>query len=396
MFKVLVFTLLCATTFAAKYNCSAKSALLIQKRPTYEFSVKLLDRVAQATYGHFVFSPISTYMQLSALAEGARGNTFKEIWKVTRHHRLKCFRRKWKWVLNRMDNELGTNSNRKSIMILDRLMGIKRPFIREVTKLKSMEVLLLDFNSPVEACDIANEAVSKATGGVIEDTFTPYDFNSTVLLMADTTYYRSEWQVPFNPVYTSLEKFYYGSSVGEVKMMTRVDYFHMADVALLKSQVLELPCGTHNKISMLIFLPYGDVNDVFFDLQRIRLMSIFNTFKLEQKKLVSVKLPRFKIRTDVDAIPELLYDMGVKSLFHPNSANLRGISDFKLYASLMTQVADIEVTEKGVRAGAVADFMVSDRVGLEFEANRPFAYMLVDRKTEIILFAGIYSDPSVY
>lgn len=399
MLKLVILLLVCACANAAKYNCSANSALLILKRPTYEFSVKLLDRVAQDTDKHFVFSPISTYLQLLALAEGAKGRTLKEIWNVTRHHRLKCFRRKWRYILNRLDAELAIESKRRSLIVLDRLMAIKTPFIREIERLKSMDVLLLNFNYPVKAADSANRVISAATNGVIEEAFTPDDFNSTVLLMADTSYYRSDWNVPFNPVYTSTEPFYSskGAKEGQVQMMTRIDYFNYAEIPRIEAKVLELPCGSDDRVSMLLFLPLRNyIDDIFYNLQRVRLMSIFNTFKFEKKKLVHVKLPRFKITSDIDNLPELLFDMGVKSVFHPNLANLRGISDYTMYASLMTQIADIEVTEKGVQASAVADFLVAEKDSFEFFANKPFAYMLVDKKTEIILFAGMYTIPGRY
>jgi serine protease inhibitor len=395
MLKIIVILICCAVTFGAKYQCSDKSAQLMLKKPTYEFSVKLLDRVSQVTDGHFVYSPISTWLQLLSLSEGAHGKTLKEIWNVTKHHRLKCFRRKMKLVLNRIDKEFQDVSLRKSFMIIDRLMAVKKPFIREVQRLRSMEVLLLDFNYPVRAADIANRHVISATNGNIIDAFSPDDFNSTVLLTADASYYKSVWKIPFNSVYTKKEQFYseIGQKEGEVDMMNRMDYFNCTVMPSIKAKVLELPCGSDNRISMLVFLPTSKtITDMYYLLPRIRLMTIFNKFRREKAKLINVKLPRFNITSDIDIVPELLYDMGVKRVFHPDLANLRGISDYKIYTSLMTQVAKIEVNEAGVTASAVADFLVSNRVSEEFTANRPFGYMLVDRKSELILFAGMYSS----
>ncbi|XP_028165158.1 serine protease inhibitor 77Ba-like [Ostrinia furnacalis] len=397
MIKFAAILLMCASAYAAKYNCSAKSALLILKRPTYEFSVKLLDRVAQDNDNHFVFSPISTYLQLLALAEGANGRTLREIRNVTRHHQNRCFRRKWRWILNRLDAELAIESKRRSLIVLDRLMAIKKPFIREIERLKSMDVMLLDFYNSALSAERANREISDATNGVIKEVFTPNDFNPKIhpgILMADTSYYKSDWKIPFDPVYTSSEPFYSrtGKEAGEVLMMTRIDYFNYAEIPVINAKVLELPCGSDDRVSMLVFLPLRNNDDVFYLMQKVRLMSIFNAFKKNKPKLVHVKIPKFKITSDIDNIPELVYDMGVKSVFHPNLANLKGITDFKLYASLMTQIADIEITEKGVQT-AVAGFLVSDKNSIEFFANKPFAYMLVDKKTEIILFGGMYSIP---
>ncbi|CAG9792543.1 unnamed protein product [Diatraea saccharalis] len=399
MYKVIALVILCASTFAAKHQCNHRSALIILKRPTYDFSVKLLDRVTQANDGHFVYSPISTWLQLLTLAEGAHGQTLKEIWNVTKHHRLKCFRRKWRAILNRVDKDLKSVSKRRGFMIIDKLMNVKKTYVAEVERLRSLQVLLLDFNYPVTAADIANKQVESATNGVIADAFTPYDFNSTVLLMADTSYYKSSWKIPFNTAYTRSEPFYseFGTNVGEVYMMNRLDYFNYTEIPLIGAKVLEMACGSDGKVSMLFFLPTsGSIRDLFYSLQRVRLMSIFNKFKSSNITLISVKIPRFKITTDIDSIPELLYDMGVKRVFHPDLANLRGISDYKVYASLMAQVSDIEVNEEGVEATTIADFLISNEVTKEFTANRPFAFLLVDKKTEVILFSGMYSVPSKY
>ncbi|CAH0403453.1 unnamed protein product [Chilo suppressalis] len=399
MNRLILLVILCASTLAARYQCNHKSALLILKRPAYEFSVKLLDRVAQASDAHFVYSPISTWLQLLTLSEGAHGQTLKEIWNVTKHLRLKCFRRKWRSIVNRVDTQLKDVSKRRGFMVVDKLMNVKKSFILEVERLKSLQVLMLDFNYPVTAADIANKEVESATNGVIVNAFTPYDFNSTVLLMADTSFYKSNWKIPFNTVYTRPEPFYseFGVDEGEVNMMNRIDYFNYTEIPRIGAKVLELPCGSGDRVTMLFFLPTtGSIRDLFFSLQRIRIMSIFNKFKVDGASLVDVKIPRFKITTDIDSIPELLYDMGVKRVFHPDLANLRGISDFKVYASLMAQVADIEVNEEGVTATAVADFLLANKVSKDFTANRPFAFLLIDKRTELILFAGTYSTPRKY
>ncbi|VVC95796.1 unnamed protein product [Leptidea sinapis] len=377
--------------------CSHDTALTSFKRPTYDFSVRILDRVSQQTWGHFVFSPISTWLQLLTLAEGARGPTEREIWRVTRYHKMKCFRRKYREVLNSMDKELNDMTRRTSTIVLNSLLDVKKGFTDAIMKDKDTKVLSINFNEPEEAVNKVNGWIDEQMNGVIDEGVYVDDFNFTVLLMVDTAYFKSDWLYPFNQAYTTSEYFYDNNvEIGKVNLMTQDGYFNVTNVPALNASVLELPFKSQ-RVSMLVVLPNKgqNVKDIFYSFKDIRLMTIFSLFNKEGPKLVTVRLPRFKVNTQVNNLVELIHDMGVKKVFYPDLADLSGISDYRLYASLMTQVADIEINEKGARANSSADFLIQTRGGItEFNANCPFAYLIVDRVTEIILFAGIYSDPN--
>ncbi|XP_045484762.1 serine protease inhibitor 77Ba-like [Pieris rapae] len=397
LFLSIICPLLC---YGCQFHCSRDFAMVSLKRPTYDFSVRILDRVSQETGGHFVFSPISTWLQLMTLAEGAKGPTADEIWKVTRYHRRKCFRRKYREIFNLMDEELLPMTKRSSTIVVNKLLNVKKKFTNEVMKSKETRVLSIDFYDTVGAAEKVNDIIKTNMDQVIEEGLYQDDFNLTVLLFVDTAYFRSDWQAPFNPVYTSRESFYSEENkrIGEVKLMTQIGYFNVTDVSYVNARVLELPFSLEGRVSILILLPMeGSVKDMYYKLKDIRLTTIYSLFKLTGPVLVSVKLPRFKITTNLVNIPELLYDMGVKRVFYPNLADLSGISDYMTHASIMTQISDIEITEKGVNASSMAESLISNPYTKEeFVANRPFAYLIVDRKTDIILFAGMYSNPSIY
>ncbi|CAH0714802.1 unnamed protein product, partial [Brenthis ino] len=390
--------LVISSVFGAKFSCNYESAVNTFKKPTYDFSVRLLDRVAQETGYHFVFSPLSTWLQLMTLAEGARGLTENEIRKVTRYHRMKCFRRKYREVLNGIDEELAYMSKRTNVIVIDKLLDVKDSYKNEVKRINNTKILLLNFNDPENAAVKTNEIIEMDTDGVIKEGLHAEDFNLAVLLMTETAYFKSDWRTSFNPVYTSTETFYTEENVavGKVRMMTQTGYFNITNVPLIDAKVLELPFNTDGRISMMVFLPTkGTVKNLLYHLKNIRLMTIFSLLEEKGEKLVNVKLPRFQIKTDVVNIPELVHDMGVKRIFSPELADFSGISDYKMFTSLMTQIADIEVTENGATARAMAESLIVGSTD-EFVVNKPFAYLIADRKTDVILFGGIYSNPSIY
>ncbi|CAH2237971.1 serpin A3-8-like [Pararge aegeria] len=394
--KIVSFIFLFTLVQGKKLNCNHENALVSFKRPTYDFSVRLLDRVSRDTRFHFVFSPLSTWLQLMSLAEGARGPTQTEIWQVTRYHRMKCFRRKFREILNSMDEELKFMTKRTNFIVIDKLLSVKESFKTEVNKTNTTKIISLNFNNREEAVAKINEAIDMDDIG---GQFDSDDFNLTVLLMSDTASFKSDWWKPFNPVFTSTEKFYSEENVilGNVRMMNQEDYFNLTEVPFINARVLELPFNTNDRLCMLVFLPTGGtVVDLFYKLKNIRLSTIFNLFKVKGTKFVKVEMPRFKITSELQNIPELIYDMGVKRMFYPELADFGGISDYPVYASIMTQIADIEVTEQEARASVVpAPIIRRPKHSIPFTANRPFAFLIVDRFTESILFGGMYSHPSI-
>lgn len=391
-----IVTLSCSVLTDRNFRCSRHTALVQHKRGAYEFSIKLLQRVAVDRDAHFVYSPLSTWIQLIALSEGAKGTTFREIWNVTQHRRNKCFKKKLGEIMYNLRRDVKRESRKKIVLAMDRLLGVKKSYVRKVESLFGIKVLLLDFHNPTKSALEVNNAIEEGTGGEITEILYYDDFITTVLLMSDANYFRSAWKTPFNKAYTQTQPFYSDSGilVGKVSMMNQRGYFNLLEFPQIGANVLELPFA-NKEICMLIFLPRTKmwVGEILYSLQNTRLTSIFNLYKLQGLKLVNVTIPQFKQRTEVDNLPELIYDMGVKKIFDPNLAELKGISNYKMYASLMTQVSHIEINEEGVTAGV--EFLAINDTSIEFLANKPFVYMIVHRKSEFILYAGVYSTPSV-
>lgn len=376
-------------------RCSKENTLEVVNRPVYEFSVRLLDKISFESKGHFVYSPLYTWLQLSALAEGARNTTLKEILSVTRltrHRRLPCYRRTFREIVNDLNNDLDIDSEQSSVIIVDKFYKVKKGFKRTVERLENTKVLSLNFDNIEESAAEANEVIKFNTNGVIDDIVYPNDFVNRVLIMSDAAYFKSAWKHPFNVALTEVKPFYSEDNVinGYVNMMHQYGAFNVTEIPIINAKVLEVPCK--GDVSLLIFLPMRkSILDIYHLLKYVSLKGIYNSFKL---KPASISVPRFEIDTEVSNIRELLLDLGVERAFYPGKAQLGGISDFKIHASMMTQLAKIEVTEHYVQASIETEFLYDPAKVEEFHVNRPFAYLLVHRKNYVILFAGMYSQPS--
>ena len=117
-----------------------------------------------------------------------------------------------------------------------------------------------------------------------------------------------------------------------------------------------------------------------------------------------MKLPRFDIDTE-QPLNALMSKMGMPTAFDEKFADFSRMTDMKklpkgtnLCISEMKQKARIEVKEKGTKAAA-ATMEVVTATGLRpqkkpnfvnFHADRPFAYMITEHSTGLILFFGVY------
>ncbi|XP_013191893.2 serine protease inhibitor 27A [Amyelois transitella] len=401
LFKI-VLILTCMSTFQCSKFCSDYRTLDVLKRSSYDFSVKLLDSVLQDTKADdFVFSPLATWLQLTSLAEGARKKTLKQILTVTKHSTLQCLKKKWKKLINKMNSDLEVDLTLRNVIIIDKLFGVKKGFVRNVEKLKNTKVLLYNFNNIDKVADGTNDFIEKETDGKVSSIVYPDYFNSTYLVGVGVLYFTGSWKSAFQKQYTQVKDFYSlsGVKVGQVNMMRQSGYFNVTYIPVIKSRVLELPCS-NERISMLVFIPKQQKHllNFFYSLRRIELKSIFTMFKSSGGKYVNLELPRFKMSFEFDNIPELIYDLGARRMFSPNNAEFKGISDYTIFPSMLTQVADVEVTEEGVQARSltVENLYQNSSEVSDFIANKPFVFMLIDKEIEVILFAGMYGKPTVY
>ena len=122
----------------------------------------------------------------------------------------------------------------------------------------------------------------------------------------------------------------------------------------------------------------------------------------ENKKFIQVylEIPKFRIKSTIDQLKEALESLGMTAMFQPSMTGLKGISDEGLYVSKVIQKAFIEVDETGTEAAAATAVIVVKRTGFfrkidRFVADHPFLFFIRDLQTNLVLFQGRVTKPSV-
>ncbi|XBI72993.1 hypothetical protein VPH35_066828 [Triticum aestivum] len=117
------------------------------------------------------------------------------------------------------------------------------------------------------------------------------------------------------------------------------------------------------------------------------------------------RVPRFKLSFH-DSVVDVLKELGLSLPFSPlgDLSDMTGPDDsgFGMVVDEVVHKAVIEVNEEGTEAAAVT--MVTDRYGcaaryspprrVDFVADHPFAYFIVEEETGAVVFAGHVVDPS--
>lgn len=403
METVLILTTLLIPTILAQ--CSIEKAKPLFKRSVYEFSMELVNRVAQENENHFVVSPLSPWALISTVSLGATDETLAEINQVLKLHPFKCFNNKYFDIIKDITSTSdGTVLERSSTLFADERMSLKEDFKNRLKKTQVSDIEELAFDNFVATAGIINDYVNRNTHGTIDEIISPNDLEGVYLVLIDALYFKGTWKSQFSLEETEVAAFYDGSGtgkqIGDVNLMFGQLNVKSKIIAPLQANVLELPYGSNSRFSMLFFLPeFGvSVTSVLNNFRRVSISSIFNLFAQTPEVLTLVQIPKFKINSDLDNMKELLIDMGLRTMFDANEAKFGEISDYSLYISNFIQKATIEVNEEGSEASAATSAMFSSRSARanEFTANRPFIYMIIDKQNEIPLFVGAYSNPSVY
>lgn len=116
---------------------------------------------------------------------------------------------------------------------------------------------------------------------------------------------------------------------------------------------------------------------------------------------VDVSLPRFRIQSR-HRLREALLALGFRTIFDPASADFRGITTTEpLVVDNVVHECWIQVDERGAEAAAAtattmrAGSAARPETVHTFRADRPFAFLLRDRRTGLVLFVGRVDDPRV-
>lgn len=208
----------------------------------------------------------------------------------------------------------------------------------------------LDYSNPAQAENIINTWVASQTNGKIQNLVKDLS-PATALVLTNTIYFNSLWDIPFDPRYTSSSSFYRGTGdlIQTPLMMTQGN---VAIARIGDYRVLDMPMGNGNA-SMVILLPFdvGGAGYLTSDVLQGVEGWLEGSPTLKQE---DVFFPKFQTTVET-TLSDLLKGLGMPSAFSELTADFSGMTDAQIFINKVFHKATISVTEQGTQAAAATE-----------------------------------------
>ena len=361
------------------------------------FAFRQYRALAQQEEGNIFYSPYSVYSAFAMVYEGAKGTTAREIKEAFGFPaELKTLRAGFSGGRRALETARGKNEFSVSNSLWAQVnYKFKTAYINTLTEFYGCEAFNLDFAADPEGERATiNAWVEKKTRSKIKELFAANSLNSlTRLVLANAVYFKGSWKNPFPKERTSEGDFFTAPQTPVKTFFMRSGKpFALPYAAQEDVQALELPYegGT---LSMLILLPQGGgLAALERNLTPEKLKELDAALSEEK---VNVSLPKFSLGLGYD-LKACLRGLGVITAF-TELADLSGMDGSrKLFVQKALHKSFIEVNEEGTEAAAAtgaAMGLKSIEFPAEFSADRPFLFLIREKKSGLILFMGRYAAP---
>lgn len=361
-----------------------------------EFTFNLYKKVVQSETGNICLSPFSVSFCLGMIMNGTEGDTYDEI------RQLMGFQDFTREDINRymqtIRKELSTADtsvtiiNANSIWINNRF-NVRKAFTRLNKKYYQAEI----YNEPFDSNTISkiNQWSADHTNGKITKPVQQID-NKFLSILINSIYFKGRWSDEFRKSATIDEPFLTADSC-QINTPTMIKKHYINSYRDEKVTVAELPYGNET-FSMVLFLPTqkdGDINEIIAHLNKEQWEGWLNNLSLHKFEL---HLPRFKMEQKIN-LEKQLKALGIKKAFIASLDFAQMCQTEKFYIHSLSQNSFIEVNEEGTEAAAttVASIIAEEEIASNFPAiirfDRPFGYMIQEKNSGIILFAGKVDNP---
>lgn len=348
-------------------------------------------------------SPISVYLALAMVAEGANGDTQAELLKLMGCRTIEELRGVCANMLETLsiDEERSTLDFHNSLWMADEIMGqpvsFHASYLDTLADAYRSEAYAVTFGS-MSANEQIAEWINKHTRGKINVQPDALNFDpATLAVLINTIYLKDAWAEAFDERSTEVGTFYGLDGEFDVNYMKRTD----KNVTVRQGDGWLAYRVYLNSVGYVTFV----LPDEGIPLEKL-LGSPDAIDKLLNKGIegnfdVSLWLPKFKFQDKMELV-DVLAALGLQLSFS-SDADFSGISDTPCCIDSVIQESYIGADEIGVEAAAytmismraTGYIMPVEREKLDFHLTRPFFYA-IQSYDGTVLFIGTVTEPTVH
>lgn len=342
---------------------------------------------------NMIFSPLSIKYALKILNEGSVGNTKVQIENVL-----------GKQNVTKYSNTSQVMSLANGVYIRDTFYKeVKEDYIKTLNEKYNAEINYDSFNN---ANNINNWIEEKTLGiikNMLRDETVQNPDNKMILINALAI--DMEWEDSFDSKSTKGADFYMedGSTINATTMYLKtysdsISYYKNRDITAL---TMNLKSYYDTQLEFVAIMPDENLSDYIENFSTDKLDNIIEKSTLASKTRngVYILIPRFSMDYNLELKNDLI-ELGITDAFDEKLADFSMISDRNLYVSDALHKANIDFTEKGIKAAATTviymtcEASIMEAKPVEININKPFLYVIRDKNTGEIWFLGTVYEPN--
>ncbi len=382
------------------------------------FTLDLLKHYAEGAEAkeNAILSPQSIFCGLAVSYVGSSGKTRQELARVL--HFPDDDRRLLKELAD-LQRQLDAAKGRKKVDVsmanslwLDQTHAeFRKDYVQKVQEAFPASLHSIQFQQAAKASQEINRWVSQQTRGKIKGSVKAADFasrsgldviNEPALVVVNAVYFKADWDSRFEKDATRDTPFHIDSETTKnVPMMHQ--HSSLAYSEDDEFDFLELPY-VDAQYSMYLLLPWR-ILSIKDAMARVSAERIIRLKRKSAACNVDVLLPKFTIARHY-SVKDAMARMGAKRAFDEQEADfdkmiVKKFEAYRIYISEIYHDAWIEVHEEGTQAAAVTTtthFSIGcsaspHNLTVDFHADHPFLFAIVDNQSYDILFAGWIANP---
>lgn len=344
---------------------------------------------------NMIYSPLSIRYALQMLNEGANSNTKAQIEKVIGNTNLRKY------------------DNINDVLSLANALYIRDTYSKYV-KDEYKNKLLNNYNAEIKydafkSADNINNWIENKTFGQIKnmlrDEIVTNPDNEMFLINALAI--DMAWKEKFDGEDTHGGKFYLENGKEMTATMmnqeTKSDSISYYKDNKITAISMDLEQYENEQMEFIAIMPNEDLANYIGNFGTDTLKSINDNLTLASKTKygLDISIPRFSFDYDLN-LEDDLKTLGITDAFNPDLADFSNMSSKSpLWVGGALHKANIDFTEKGVKAAAVTVIYMTDTVALadekkpiEIRIDKPFMYLIRDKRTGEIWFVGTVYEPN--
>ena len=366
-------------------------------------------RLLQELYpdSSFLCSPLSLQFALSMTANGASGETLREITDFLGFGKegidaLNAFNKTLLEQLPAVD--LDVELSLTDALLVNKKYPLQKNYQKTVEDNYYAAVENADLSNPETVAARINEWAKRNTNGFIDQILNPADIspNSAAYLM-NALYFKAKWAELSSPMFMeeATRKEDFTLPDGKKTLVSMMNSSHPLSYAQMDGyRVLALPYAGH-KFFMYIVLPdNNDLKALAAKLTNTSWKTIVGS--LQNDAIVHLKLPKFELENRFK-LSDNLKALGIRSAFQGDASFDRmftaSSNGVRFCIDEVYQKARINVAEWGTEAAAVTVVAMNEGSpgpGIEykkvdFHADHPFFFFIGEASSGTILFEGAYT-----